>query len=285
MKKKMTVLCGLLMAVVITAYSVSGTYAKYTSSMSTTDTARVAKWGINVGEKTTLDLFKASYGAGNEIASADNGDGTHDLVVAPGASGEVEIAVSGTSEVAYTLAVTGTVTNDVKYSDGVSPIKFSLDGTNWFESSALITKLSTELGANTYAANSTLNKSVTLYWAWAYNKDALDGMTGITPTAGWDAAKYDIEDTKLGTKYQGTVVTDEAAFTAVLNDPAHAAWKTYIDGQGWTTLAEVQDATGIFTAQEVRAAVQAYKDAHSSATDPKITIALNITATQAELTA
>lgn len=282
MKKKMTVLCGLLMAVVITAYSVSGTYAKYTSSMSTTDTARVARWGINVGEETKLDLFKASYGAGNEIASADNGDGTHDLVVAPGASGEVQIAVSGTSEVAYTLAVTGTVTNDVLYSDGVSPIKFSLDGTTWFESSDLITKLSTELGADTYTANSTLNKTVTLYWKWAYDKAALTAMGASLVKDGFD---YDAEDTKLGTKYQGTVVTDAAAFTAVLNDPTHAAWKTYIDGQGWTTLAEVQDAAGIFTAQEVRDAVQAYKDAHSSATDPKITIALNITATQVAPTA
>lgn len=275
MKKKMTVLCGLLMAVVITAYSVSGTYAKYTSSMETTDSARVARWSINVGEAKTLNLFKATYGAGNEIASAN---GT-DLVVAPGASGQVDIALSGTAEVAYKLAVTATVVNNVIYDNagGVSPIKFSLDGTNWFEYTDLSTKLSTELGAKTYNANESLDgKKVTLYWAWAYDAEALADM-GFTPVDGFD---YDKADTALGTKYQGTVVTDADAFAAVIAE--NNAWKLAAEAGNWTSLDDVTNET---TKGEISAAMVEYKNAHSAASDPTITITLNITATQVEPTA
>lgn len=58
MKKRNMILGGLLVAVAITSYAVSGTYAKYTSKVDVTDTARVAKWGM--GEHT-VDLFTNSY--------------------------------------------------------------------------------------------------------------------------------------------------------------------------------------------------------------------------------
>lgn len=270
MKKKMTVLCGLLMAVVITAYSVSGTYAKYTSSMQTTDSARVAHWSINVGEAKTLNLFKAAYGAGNEIASAN---GT-DLVVAPGASGQVDIALSGSAEVAFKLDVTAKVTNNVIYDNasGVSPIKFSLNGTDWFEYTELQTKLQTELGAKTYDANASLDGTkVTLYWAWAFDVEALEDM-GITPVDGFD---YDKADTALGTKYQGTVVTDADAFAAVV--AGNDTWNAL----GWTSIDDVPDALK----QQVQDEIDAYKTAHSTASDPTITIELDITATQVAPTA
>ena len=44
--KKMSVLTVLVMLVTLTAYSVSGTYAKYTSKIDMTDEARVAKWEL-----------------------------------------------------------------------------------------------------------------------------------------------------------------------------------------------------------------------------------------------
>ena len=57
MKKKIAVLGTLLMAVVITGYSVSGTYAKYVSEIDIEDEARVAKWKIGMNEESmeTLD--------------------------------------------------------------------------------------------------------------------------------------------------------------------------------------------------------------------------------------
>ncbi len=58
MKKRNMILGGLLVAVAITSYAVSGTYAKYTSQVDVADVARVAKWGM--GEHT-VDLFANSY--------------------------------------------------------------------------------------------------------------------------------------------------------------------------------------------------------------------------------
>ena len=106
MKKKMTVLGGLLMAVAITGYSVSGTYAKYISSMDMTDEARVAKWSIAMTDKGTttetadINLFANSYtNAGGKYVQAIDTD----RVVAPGTSGFYEFDLNATIETNYTL--------------------------------------------------------------------------------------------------------------------------------------------------------------------------------------
>lgn len=71
MKKKMTVLGGLLLAALVSAYSVCGTYAKYISGVDAADEARVAKWSFGAGSNTTAieDLFAASYSKKNIAAS------------------------------------------------------------------------------------------------------------------------------------------------------------------------------------------------------------------------
>lgn len=106
MKKKMTVLGGLLMAVAVTGYSVSGTYAKYISSMDMTDEARVAKWSIAMTDKGTttetadINLFANSYtNAGGKYVQAIDTD----RVVAPGTSGFYEFDLNATIETNYTL--------------------------------------------------------------------------------------------------------------------------------------------------------------------------------------
>lgn len=106
------------MAVAMTGYSVSGTYAKYTSKIDLTDEARVASWSfaakdgdkcVDMGnaadghkwvceETNKLDLFADSY-------SIDNGlyvksfDG--DKVVAPGTTGEYKVRFGGAMEVRH----------------------------------------------------------------------------------------------------------------------------------------------------------------------------------------
>ena len=68
MKKNrmMRIAAFLLVAALLSICVVSGTYAKYTSTISGSDSARVAKWDIKVGGTTansqatfTFDLFKA----------------------------------------------------------------------------------------------------------------------------------------------------------------------------------------------------------------------------------
>lgn len=86
MKKRTMTLFVLLALVTITSYAVSGTYAKYTYNFDTSDSARVAKWGVN--KSFSIDLFKTSYVASDATAGetdvASNGT---DKVVAPGTEG------------------------------------------------------------------------------------------------------------------------------------------------------------------------------------------------------
>lgn len=265
MKKKMTVLCGLLMAVVITAYSVSGTYAKYTSSMSTTDTARVARWSINVGDSSTktLDLFKDVYGD-NKVVGTDGA-----LVVAPGTSGSYKFEFSGNTEVAYTLAATATITNNTVVYDGdttVSPIKFSIDGgTTWFEAADLANELSDAI-SGTYDAGEVTVNPITLQWKWAYDLTDLATMTGITPTAGWDANKFDLEDTLLGQK-----------FIKAYNDAYDAEMTTQLGGNKFEDLTPTQQANAIAAAKAAGEAAQ-----KADGVEPTITLDITITATQVQ---
>lgn len=91
--RKALALGGLLMAVAVTAYSVSGTYAKYISKVGGTDTARVAKWSFNSGAEE-IDLFKESYTGANgkyvqSLGCTGEGDAkVCDDVVAPGTNGQ-----------------------------------------------------------------------------------------------------------------------------------------------------------------------------------------------------
>ena len=108
MKKKMTILAVLVAAVAITSYSVAGTYAKYTSTSTASDTARVAKWGIGVTNKIE-NLFANSY----ILDEQDNDIEAKEAVIAPGASGHYSFQFTGENapEVAYKLKATVNITD------------------------------------------------------------------------------------------------------------------------------------------------------------------------------
>ncbi len=97
MKKKFMAVFALVLAVALTSYSVSGTYAKYTSTIESSDSARVAKWGI--GKQMTVDLFSDSYDS-DAVKSSEK-------VIAPGTKGVYTFAIkdAGAPEVAYKLDV------------------------------------------------------------------------------------------------------------------------------------------------------------------------------------
>ena len=89
--KKMSILTVLVMLVTVTAYSVSGTYAKYTSKIDMTDEARVAKWellldGNKVTTEQNINLFAESYSFKNDVYVQTLTAGEN--VVAPGTTGE-----------------------------------------------------------------------------------------------------------------------------------------------------------------------------------------------------
>ena len=226
----------LLVAVMMSTCAISGTFAKYVTSDSARDSARVAKFGVTV--VASGSLFEDQYtGTGSAITVKTSNellDGTTKRV-APGTSNTTGMSfdVSGTPEVAVKLDVvvtdgykevflakkngypdmttgnaTDTFNNEVV--DGYYPVKFTLTQTKDSTTTTLVdggrlTAVETALEGltTTYEPGKDLAKQVgtlTLTWEWAFGN------------AGYDAG-FDKHDTLLG---------DLAAGIALSPDPSPA---------------------------------------------------------------
>lgn len=205
MKKGLSILAGLSAAAILTAYSVSGTYAKYTSTYESSDSARVAKWAFNIGKDSqgawtaatddfTFDLFK--YTDSNVDV---DGNGSEN-VIAPGTTGSFTLMVQNVSEVNAQVEIDFDETNTA----GI-PIQYSLDQANWVDS---IDSLDL---TNTSAISMNMNgdDSKTIYWRWAFE--------GNSTATGRLAAQTDATDTNLGEIGTDTV-TVKAKITATQID-------------------------------------------------------------------
>lgn len=110
MKKNNIMRAGAALGVLSLATScfAGGTFAKYVTSGSGTDSARVAKWGVTVAAENA-DIFNTSYGSNNTTITT-NTVISSDKVVAPGTSGNIGgFTVSGTPEVAGIITREATV--------------------------------------------------------------------------------------------------------------------------------------------------------------------------------
>lgn len=228
MKKKGTILGGLLLATIVTGYSVAGTYAKYVSAIDVTDTARVAQWNIDLSENEELksfNLFDKTY----TDVNSDN-----DKVVAPGTSGQYPFTLSANSnntktEVDYqfrfevietaitedgkTIPATANtvVTTDTNY----SPLRFRLgvkgandtasaaytfysaenENKGWLSFDELKDALEDE--TNTVF---TTDKQFVIEWYWFFDEAEATAVTGLNKTelAAARIVTNNEEDTKLG---------------------------------------------------------------------------------------
>ena len=160
---------------------VGGTFAKYTSSATGTDSATVAKWSFKVGEtdiaasnEFTFDLFKTikdSNGTDNETDISPY-DGT---IIAPGTQGSFNLVLTNASQVTAQYAIDYTVTNT-----GNIPVQFSVDGgTNWTNDLAdVVASDATKLAANSGTT------TITVQWKWVFDgNDANDTALGSAATA------------------------------------------------------------------------------------------------------
>lgn len=192
MKKNKALRIGSCLAVValLSTCLVAGTFAKYTTSGDSTDTARVAKWGVTVAG-TNNSMFKTTYD-GTVVAQA-NDDGTTDNVVAPGTKGELTaVVLSGKPEVNVkvtndaTVSLTGwTVDTNTYY----CPLEVKVGDTTLKGSdytSATLFEDAIEGAVNdttaTYAAGTDLatDGCPNISWEWKYegNSDANDTKLG-----------------------------------------------------------------------------------------------------------
>ena len=118
MKKNrmMRLASGLLVAVLATTSVISGTYAKYTTQDSANDSARVAKWGVEL--QVAGDLYSENYASGVATTANVAQVGVTDATVATMASGKnlvapgtkndngLKFSLNGQPEVSGTISAT-----------------------------------------------------------------------------------------------------------------------------------------------------------------------------------
>lgn len=187
---------GLLMLVLITCCAVSGTFAKYVTDGSANDSARVAKWGMDISIDASKDFapnMKDEVGDG--LAQVEASDGLTNKV-APGTRGTMfEASITGQPEVAFNVAITFELTlndwsvNSAEYCPIVFTVgteTYSLTGMGGTHESATIAELKTAVqnavitalqadSSEDYEANDEefkTGKTVTLSWAWAFETGA-----------------------------------------------------------------------------------------------------------------
>ena len=195
----------LLVCVLLTTSVISGTYAKYVSTTTDSDSARVAKWGFGTASIAFEDLFAASY---ENVAA-----GSDELaIIAPGTAGSVSFAFEATGsapEVAYKIVVdtdgSGIHTNIENNPNIVWQLDANGYGT-WDEMLGDIAALSqARVEANALPTNFGKNATHTIYWKWIFDENATNKET--------NTANNDTMDTNMG----NGAVTTEQSVTLVVN--------------------------------------------------------------------
>ena len=184
MKKNvmMRVASALLVAVLMTTCAISGTFAKYTTSDSATDSARVAKWGVTV-DVVGETAFAKKY---NDKA-ADDGVKviSEDKVVAPGTDGTLTtVTITGKPEVAVEVLVTVDLDLGNKWevnSAVYCPLVFKVGDTTIQMDNTITTTAALEEAVEKavkdalvaqHNADETIDDSLTVTWAWAFSTGA-----------------------------------------------------------------------------------------------------------------
>ena len=212
MKKNvmMRVASALLVAVLLSTCAISGTFAKYVTKETSTDSARVAKWGVTItaANKMFSDAYKdteATWTADEDVDTITVQAKTQGVkVVAPGTNGEfVDFTIAGTPEVDVEVTYTAdlSLTN---WTDGYCPIVFTVNSTTYSltgmggtsesaDIAALETAVEAAIVASTkkYHTNDDLSAvmgDLNVSWAWAFE-------TGVNDDA---KAANNIKDTALG---------------------------------------------------------------------------------------
>ena len=172
----------LLVCVLLTTSVISGTYAKYVSTATATDTAKVAKWQINVG---TVNIAQAdtqviTFGLFDTINDTDGSAETHVSagLIAPGTKGAFDVTITNNSEVHANIKAA----LSAKETNGDIPIQYSVDGTTW---KANLADLSVDKDLAPGAS-----AEVNVLWQWVYEvneagntADTLLGIAAASDTA------------------------------------------------------------------------------------------------------
>lgn len=190
-----------LFLAIITAVIISGTFAKYTTSVNGTGSATVAKWAV------ALKANGESFTDGKTFTLADTtlNDKVADGKIAPGTDGSFSLAIDATgSEVAIHYVVeisslTNVPTNLKFYKDSIADENLiTVTGDKFvMEGDIALADVGTEV-------------TLPIYWAWAYETGTVtDGV-----------ATGDAADTQDG--IDAETMTFSVKLTATQADPTNA---------------------------------------------------------------
>jgi len=203
MKKNWILRLGVLAMVLtlVTMPMVSSTYAKYVTSTTGTDTARVAKWGVVVNADVK-NIFGDAYDVTTSDLSVDYATGTVTVkavadntnIVAPGTKGSFKFGVTGQPEVSVAMTYDATIALSgwtVITAEDYMPINWTIqrssdskfwDGDTWEGTATNLTASQLDamidvLDAN-YAPNATtLANTYTVNWEWPYTNASTNWKT------------------------------------------------------------------------------------------------------------
>ena len=215
MKKNiaMRVAAFLFILTMISTCAFATTFAKYVTSDSANDSARVAKWGVVVDVTAEDALFVANDD--NTVISADQ----KATVVAPGTDGQkFIITITGQPEVkanvniAFTLDLVNwyipagenaqefycPIVFNVSVKEGnAAAVVTEIKGSTYTELSELVNDIEELVDHNVdYAPNVLLDRTIEISWSWAFGtdadvetnkKDTALGMLDAAPTISFSA--------------------------------------------------------------------------------------------------
>lgn len=205
--KMMRIASVLLVAVLLSTCVISGTFAKYTTSNSATDSARVAKWGVIITANGTT--FADTYVTDDDTVSGTiansvvTAGGAGDSVVAPGTNGSlVVMTLAGTPEVAVNVKYEATLAleNWKAGSEEYCPIVFTVNGQTYGTNDTNATNKSADIAALIVAVEAAIEGYSANY---AANQNLATESTVATPDVSWEWAfstsdANDVKDTALG---------------------------------------------------------------------------------------
>lgn len=207
--KMMRLASCLLVAVLLTTSMISGTFAKYVTSDTGTDSARVAKFGVTV-EAENFTMFTDKYATDDEDATFEgsysvvSSGGEEDEVLAPGTSGSfADIRITGTPEVAVAVEIESNVDisdNWIVDGDFYCPVVVKvggeeISGLDYDSATAFANAIKSEIDGKSaqYAPNKNLSAeydttNLDLAWEWAFEGAAGSEQTDVKDTALGNAA-------------------------------------------------------------------------------------------------
>ena len=195
----------LLVAVLMSTCGISGTFAKYVTEVEATDTARVARWGIDSTATVAFDLFDTAYGTTVNSQYGDN-------VIAPGTTKTemIQLTYVGQEiapEVDYTIDL-NVAESSIGDNINANPnILWSFNGSAWGTWDAMITAI--EAYHENVDANNlpTIAKTgIEIKWKWAFDENDSDAVANHDA---WDTAMGNaetLETVKLTIKLVATQV-------------------------------------------------------------------------------